>query len=116
MAVLTSRQVAIGGATALLIPVGVALSGLGTNVETTSLVGLAAPGPTEIRQGIMTCLAQLEAEGLMLSWAQVRVEHALALPAWPNPHGNPIFGAQLTGGSISIRGWYLPRRNRPFRG
>lgn len=67
-------------------------------------------GSTEMGQGIMTGLAQLVAEELQLSWTQIKVEHGLASAAWPNPFGNPIFGAQLTGGSTSMRGWYMPLR------
>lgn len=67
-------------------------------------------GSTEMGQGIMTGLAQLVAEELQLNWTQIKVEHALASAAWPNPYGNPIFGAQLTGGSTSMRGWYMPLR------
>jgi isoquinoline 1-oxidoreductase beta subunit len=133
MATVTRRDVAIGGAATLLIPVGIALTSTSSNVPITTLTGgAAAPAPpaalgaylridtsnivtilvgsTEMGQGIMTGLAQLVAEELMLSWTQVRVEHALASAAWPNPYGNPIFGAQLTGGSTSMRGWYLPMR------
>ncbi len=67
-------------------------------------------GSTEMGQGIMTGLAQLVAEELQLNWAQVRGEHAPASALWPNPYGNPIFGAQLTGGSTSMMGWYMPMR------
>lgn len=67
-------------------------------------------GASEMGQGIMTGLAQLVAEELMLSWSQVRGEHALASAATPNPYGNPLFGMQITGGSTSMRGWYLPMR------
>lgn len=66
-------------------------------------------GPTEMGQGIMSGLAQLVAEELMLSWSQVRAEHAIP-PAGTNPYANPLFHAQVTGGSTSMRGWYLPLR------
>lgn len=67
-------------------------------------------GSTEMGQGIMTGLAQIVASELDLDWAQVRGEHAPASALWPNPYGNPIFGAQLTGGSTSMMGWYTPLR------
>jgi isoquinoline 1-oxidoreductase beta subunit len=67
-------------------------------------------GSTEMGQGIMTGLAQLVGEELQVNWAQVHAEHALASALWPNPYGNPIFGAQVTGGSTSMMGWYLPMR------
>ena len=67
-------------------------------------------GSSEMGQGILTGLSQLVAEELSLWWYQVRAEHALASILWPNPYGNPLFGAQLTGGSTSTRGWYAPLR------
>lgn len=67
-------------------------------------------GSSEMGQGIMTGMAQLVAEELMLSWTQVRVEHALGSVANPNPYANPLFHAQLTGGSTSTRGWYQAMR------
>ena len=67
-------------------------------------------GSTEMGQGIVTGIAQVVASELDLNWAQVRAEHAPASALWPNPYGNPIFGAQLTGGSTSMRGWYGPMR------
>ncbi len=67
-------------------------------------------GSTEMGQGIMTGLAQIVASELDLHWGQVRGAHAPASSLWPNPYGNPIFGAQLTGGSTSMMGWYQPIR------
>lgn len=67
-------------------------------------------GSTEMGQGILTGLAQIVASELDLKWSQVRAEHAPASMLWPNPYGNPIFGAQLTGGSTSMMGWYQPLR------
>lgn len=67
-------------------------------------------GSTEMGQGIMTGLAQLVAEELQVNWGQVSAEHAPASALWPNPYGNPIFGAQVTGGSTSMMGWYMPMR------
>jgi isoquinoline 1-oxidoreductase beta subunit len=135
---ITRREAAIGGVATLVIPVAVSLTGTSKTTTTTTSgsaatasATLAAPvstslgaylkidatnivtlfvGSTEMGQGIMSGLAQLVAEELKLSWSQVRVEHALASPLWPNPYGNPIFKAQLTGGSTSMRGWYLPLR------
>ena len=68
-------------------------------------------GSSEMGQGILTGLAQLVAEEMNLDWAQVRAEHAPAIGTYPNVYGNPLFGAQLTGGSTSTRGWYGPLRN-----
>ena len=67
-------------------------------------------GPSEMGQGIMSGLAQLVAEELMLDWSQVRAEQASPPATGPNPYANPLFHAQITGGSTSMRGWYLPLR------
>ena len=128
------RALIVGGAaTALVVPVGIAVNqAISTPVAgTAQAIGVPSPapgaalgaylkidtqnkvtllvGPTEMGQGIMTGLAQLAAEELMLDWAQISVEHAM--PVSPtNPYSNPLFGMQLTGGSTSMRGWYTPMR------
>ena len=48
-------------------------------------------GATEMGQGIMTGMAQLVAEELMLDWTKVRTEHAPADAAY----ANPLFHAQV---------------------
>jgi isoquinoline 1-oxidoreductase beta subunit len=99
-----------GGSTAAAAAAPVESAALGAylKIDTQNKVTLLV-GPTEMGQGIMTGLAQLVAEELMLDWAQVSVEHAM--PSYPtNPYSNPLFGLQLTGGSTSMRGWYLPLR------
>ena len=64
-------------------------------------------GATEMGQGIMTGMAQLVAEELMLNdWTKVCAECAPVAAAY----ANPLFRAQLTGGSTSMRGWYTPLR------
>ena len=64
------------------------------------------PG-AEMGQGIMSALPQLVAEELRLDWGVVRVEQGLNDPRY----GNPAFGgAQITAGSRTIRGYYLPMR------
>ncbi len=127
------RALIAGGAAVLVVPVGMAVTKAVTPLSGATADGaLAAPaeagaalgaylkidtrnnvtlliGPTEMGQGIMTGLAQLVAEELMLAWSQVSVEHAV--PQVPtNPYANPLFGLQLTGGSTSMRGWYQPLR------
>ena len=123
-----------GAATALVVPVAATAVGGAVVLGSTGTTGMGATtlpttplgaflkidtadnvtiliGPTEMGQGIMTGLGQLVAEELMLSWSQVKVEHAVTLGSQaPNPYSNPLFGAQLTGGSTSMRGWYLPMR------
>jgi isoquinoline 1-oxidoreductase beta subunit len=119
--------VAVAGA-ALVVPFAVTFTG---KTATSGMAAAAAPagvqlgaylriddlnnvtvfiGSTEMGQGIMTGMGQLVAEELALNWAQVSVEHAPASAANPNPYANPLFHMQLTGGSTSTRGWYLPMR------
>lgn len=108
-----------GGAAALIVPFAVTFEARAQTAGVTlgaylKIDGANAVtvfvGSSEMGQGIMTGLAQLVAEELKLSWSQVRGEHALASAATPNPYGNPLFGMQITGGSTSMRGWYLPMR------
>lgn len=61
---------------------------------------------TEMGQGIMTGLSQLVAEELMVDWSSVSAIHAPPGTAY----ANPLFGFQLTAGSSSMRGWYIPLR------
>lgn len=74
---------------------------IGTDERITILVGAADMG-----QGVLTGLPQIVAEELMVEWDQVRSEHAPANPAY----ANPMFRAQFTGGSTSVRGYYLALR------
>lgn len=118
------RAFLTGASAALVIPFTVSLSAReAAAAGATGLVSLGAYvridpsnsvtvilGSTEMGQGIMTGLSQLVAEELNLNWSQVHAEHAPASTLWPNPYGNPIFGAQLTGGSTSMMGWYMPLR------
>ncbi|TFW23570.1 molybdopterin cofactor-binding domain-containing protein, partial [Duganella callida] len=61
----------------------------------------------EMGQGTYTSVPMLIAEELEVELAAVRLQHA---PAAEKLYGHPIFGAQLTGGSASIRGAWLPMR------
>jgi isoquinoline 1-oxidoreductase beta subunit len=61
----------------------------------------------EMGQGTYTMQATLIAEELDVDLAQVTVEHA---PPDQKDYGNPLFVAQITGGSTSTMGWYLPLR------
>jgi isoquinoline 1-oxidoreductase beta subunit len=59
-------------------------------------------GSQEMGQGIISSLPQIVAEDLMVEWTQVK-----GMIAPPNPaFVNPGTGAQLTGGSMSVRGYY----------
>lgn len=61
----------------------------------------------EMGQGVMSALPQLVAEELRLDWDAVNVEQA----GNDTRLGNPAFGgAQMTVGSRTIRGYYLPLR------
>ncbi len=127
---ITRRTIIAGTATALIVPFAVTVLG-GAQPSSTAITTTAATvstalgayikidnlnnvtlfiGSSEMGQGIMTGMAQLVAEELSLTWSQVRVEHALASAATSNPYANPLFHMQITGGSTSMRGWYLPLR------
>ncbi len=60
-------------------------------------------GATEMGQGVLSGLAQIVAEELMVDWTAVNAIEAPADPAY----GNPAFGGfQFTGGSTSTIGYY----------
>jgi len=61
---------------------------------------------SEMGQGVFTAVPMLLAEELECDWKQVKVEMAPANKAYHNP----IFGRQATGGSATIRGFYMPLR------
>jgi isoquinoline 1-oxidoreductase beta subunit len=61
---------------------------------------------SEMGQGVTTSLPMLLAEELEADWTTVRIEFAPADKAY----FNPLFGAQGTGGSTSIRAAYTPLR------
>ncbi|HEY8302281.1 MAG TPA: molybdopterin cofactor-binding domain-containing protein [Jatrophihabitans sp.] len=63
-------------------------------------------GSSEMGQGVYTSLAQLVAEELHVAWADIRVAPAPADSAY----ANPATGAQLTGGSMSVRGYFTALR------
>jgi CO/xanthine dehydrogenase Mo-binding subunit len=61
----------------------------------------------EMGQGTYTSVPMLVAEELEVDLAQVRLRHA---PADDKLYANPIFGVQMTGGSTTTRGAWLPMR------
>ena len=62
----------------------------------------------EMGQGTYTSLPMLVAEELDVDMANVGVEHS---PPSDKLYGNPVLGGvQITGGSASIRGFYMPMR------
>ena len=82
-------------------------------IDRSGAVTLTVP-QVEMGQGIYTTQAMLVADELDVDLAQVTVEHA---PADDRLYGNPLLGFQVTGGSTSVRAFYLPlrrgRRRRP---
>ena len=74
---------------------------IGSDERITILVG-----SSEMGQGVISALPQIVAEDLMVDWSMVSGEHA--------PPGaefvNPGTGSQLTGGSMSVRGYYQSLR------
>ncbi|WP_343712492.1 molybdopterin cofactor-binding domain-containing protein [Inquilinus sp.] len=75
-------------------------------IDRQGLVTLVIPS-AEMGQGIYTAEAMLLAEELEVGLDQVRLEHS---PASDALYANPLIGAQLTGGSTSIRGFWTPLR------
>lgn len=63
-------------------------------------------GQSEMGQGVLTSLPMIVADELEVEWADVEFEQGPAGPAY----ANPAFGAQITGGSSSIRGFFDPLR------
>lgn len=61
----------------------------------------------EMGQGIYTAVAMILAEELDADVARVSLVHA---PPSDKLYGNPIFGLQATGGSTSVRAFWLPLR------
>ena len=70
---------------------------IGSDESITVLVG-----SSEMGQGVISSLPQIVAEDLMVDWSRVTGMHAPPDPAFVNPGT----GLQLTGGSMSVRGYY----------
>lgn len=64
-------------------------------------VTIVAPN-SEMGQGTSSALPQIVAEELMVDWSKVRMELAGASTAF----ANPMFRAQVTGGSTAVRGYH----------
>ncbi|CAK0774549.1 isoquinoline 1-oxidoreductase subunit beta [uncultured Gammaproteobacteria bacterium] len=60
----------------------------------------------EMGQGVFTALPMLVAEELDCDWRQVRAQAA----PLAGVYANPLFGQMATGGSTSVRAWFLPLR------
>ncbi|WP_225769935.1 xanthine dehydrogenase family protein molybdopterin-binding subunit [Inquilinus sp. Marseille-Q2685] len=61
----------------------------------------------EMGQGVYTGIATLIAEELEVALEQIRVVPA---PADPSRYAHPMLGDQVTGGSVTIRGFWEPMR------
>ncbi|MGI4879341.1 MAG: molybdopterin cofactor-binding domain-containing protein [Janthinobacterium lividum] len=61
----------------------------------------------EMGQGVYTAVAMIIAEELDLAMNSITLE---AAPASDKLYGSPIFGIQMTGGSTSMRAWWMPMR------
>jgi len=61
----------------------------------------------EMGQGVYTSISMILAEELDADWGKVEVQHA---PPNDKFYANPVFGLQATGGSTSIRAWWMPLR------
>jgi isoquinoline 1-oxidoreductase subunit beta len=87
------------------------------DAATTRLVGFVTIAPdetitivqpqAEMGQGVQTSIPMLVAEELDCDWSRVRVE---SFPAIDKIYNNPAFGIMGTGGSSSVRGWFMPAR------
>lgn len=73
-------------------------------IEADGTVSLVCPA-VEMGQGVKTALPLLIAEDMDADWQKVRVVQA---PSDAEKYGNPgFYGIQLTGGSETVRGYYL---------
>ena len=89
-------------------------AGPGADFEPNAFVLLGADGMVtitmpyvEMGQGTYTSVPMLVAEELEVDMQQVKLRHA---PANNQLYANPVFGIQMTGGSTSMRGAFLPLR------
>lgn len=67
-------------------------------------------GASEMGQGVFTSLPMLLAEELDVDWQTVRVETAATHKAFRRPNVEYPGESQLTGGSLSVRGYWLELR------
>ncbi|MEI9996753.1 MAG: molybdopterin cofactor-binding domain-containing protein [Rhizomicrobium sp.] len=70
------------------------------------MVTLVMPS-VEMGQGTYTSVPMILAEELDIPLTRVQLE---AAPPDQKYYGNPIYGIQMTGGSTTIRGWWMPLR------
>jgi isoquinoline 1-oxidoreductase beta subunit len=75
-------------------------------IDRAGKVSVVSPS-VEMGQGTYTALPMLVAEELDVDMSAVSVEHA---PASDKLYANPALGAQITGGSTAVRGFFKPMR------
>ncbi|MGZ5900298.1 MAG: molybdopterin cofactor-binding domain-containing protein [Reyranella sp.] len=75
-------------------------------IDTAGKTTLVMP-QVEMGQGIYTAVAMILAEELDADFAQVALQHA---PPDERLYANPLLGIQATGGSTSVRAFWLPLR------
>jgi isoquinoline 1-oxidoreductase beta subunit len=75
-------------------------------IDRDETITIVAP-QSEMGQGVATSIPMLVAEELDADWAHVRHE---TFPEVAKLYNNPAFGMMGTGGSSSIKGFYLPAR------
>src|SRR6202795_434610 len=75
-------------------------------IDVTGHTTLVIP-QVELGQGIYTAVAMILAEELDADFAQVALQHA---PPDDKLYANPLLGLQATGGSTSVRAFWLPLR------
>ncbi|MDR4308415.1 xanthine dehydrogenase family protein molybdopterin-binding subunit [Chelatococcus sambhunathii] len=109
---LISAALAGGGLVMGLRPVGSAAAA--ETAALTPFIRIPPQGPVqlviasaEMGQGVYMGLATLIAEELELRLDQVE---AVAAPADRKLYGHPVLGDQITGGSVTIRGFWEPMR------
>jgi isoquinoline 1-oxidoreductase subunit beta len=75
-------------------------------IDTAGKTTLVMP-QVEMGQGIYTAVAMILAEELDADFAQVALQHA---PPNDKLYANPLLGLQATGGSTSVRAFWMPLR------
>jgi len=78
-------------------------------IGTDNVVTILCPA-AEMGQGVLTSLPMILAEELDADWSKVKCDFA---PANPKVYGNPhevLKGAQVTAGSVSVPGYFMPLR------
>ena len=76
-------------------------------IDVTGHTTLVMP-QVEMGQGVYTAVAMILADELDADFTRVTLQHA---PPNDKLYANPIFGLQATGGSTSVRAFWLPLRH-----